>query len=81
MVESISLLNKQDQIIWSFSSNGKFLVQSLYAVINHIGVMPVYVHAVWKLQIPPRVQILLWLLVNNMLLSIDNLAKHREVMD
>ena len=81
VVEGISLLNEQDQIIWSFSSNGKFSVQSLYDVINHIGVMPVYVHAVWKLQIPPRVQILLWLLANNMFLSIDNLAKHIEVMD
>ena len=81
VVESISLLNEQDQIIWSFSSNGKFSVRPRYAVINHRGVMPVYVHAVWKLEIPPRVQILLWLLANNMFLSIDNLAKHIEVMD
>jgi hypothetical protein len=43
--------------------------------------MPVYVHAVWKLQIPPRVQIFLWLLANNRLLSRDNFAKCREVMD
>jgi len=34
--------------IWSFSSNGKYSVQSLYAVINHRGVVPVYVSAVWK---------------------------------
>jgi hypothetical protein len=50
--------------IWSFSSNGKYSVQSLYAVINHHGNKPVFVHAVWK-ENPshsPRVQIFLWLL-------------------
>ena len=81
VVEGISLLNEQDQIIWSFNSNGKFSVQSLYDVINHIGVMPVYVHAVWKLQIPPGMQIFLWSLANNRLLSRDNFPKRREVMD
>ena len=43
--------------------------------------MLVHVHAVWKLQIPPRVQIFLWLLTDDRLLSKDNLAKRREVLD
>jgi hypothetical protein len=65
----------------SFSSNGKFSVQSLYAVISQHGVKPVFVHVVWKLKIPPRVQIFLWLLFNNKLLTRYNLAKRREVPD
>ena len=43
--------------------------------------MPVYKHVVWKLQIPPRVQIFLWLLAKNRILTRDNLAKRREVTD
>lgn len=35
--KSIILTNEEDQILWSFNSNGKFSVQSLYAVINHRG--------------------------------------------
>jgi hypothetical protein len=38
------------------------------AVINHHGVTPVYVHAVWKLTVPPRVQFFLWLLSKSKLL-------------
>jgi len=81
IIEDVHLNDESDQIIWSFSSNGKFSVQSLYAVINHHGVTPVYVRAVWKLTAPPRVQIFLWLLSKNKLLTRDNLAKRREVSD
>lgn len=59
IVENLTLQEENDQIIWSFSSNGNYSVQSLYAVINHRGVIPVFVSAVWNLKIPPRVQIFL----------------------
>ena len=62
IVEEVNLVEEEDQIIWSFCFNDKFSVQSLYAVTNHRGVKQVYVQAVWKLKIPPRVQIFLWLL-------------------
>ena len=55
-------------------------MQSLYRIINHRGVVPVFVQAVWK-NIPPRVQFFLWLLSNNRVLIRDNLAKRREVTD
>ena len=59
IVEDLNLQDDSDQIVWSFNSNGKFSVQSLYAVISHRVVTPVYEHVVWKLKIPPRVQIFL----------------------
>lgn len=65
----------------SFTSNGKYAVQSLYAVINCRGVFLVYVSSIWKLAIPPRVQFFLWLLSHNKLLTRDNLAKRRNVSD
>jgi hypothetical protein len=45
-VESIVLTDEEDQILWSYSSSGKYSVQSLYAIINHRGVVPVFVQAV-----------------------------------
>jgi hypothetical protein len=53
-------------------------IQCLYAVINNHSVKPVYVHVVWKLRIPPRVQIFLWLLSKNKLLTRDNLSKRKN---
>jgi hypothetical protein len=44
-------------------------------------VKPVFVHAVWKLKIPPRIPIFLWLLSKNKMLTRDNLAKRRNVDD
>lgn len=78
---SIQLSSEEDQIMWSYSSSGKYSVQSLYAVINHRGVVPVFIQAVWKLFIAPRVQFFLWLLSNNKLLTRDNLVKRRTVND
>lgn len=80
VAEHITFLDDEDQIIWSYSSDGKYSVQSLYAVVNHRRVISTYVHTVWKLHIPPRVQVFLWLLSNNRLTR-DNLAKTREVLD
>jgi len=79
--DSIRLTEEEDTILWSFSSNGHYSVQSLYAIINHRGVTPVFIHAVWKLNIPPKLQFFLWLLANNKLLTRDNLAKRKEVSD
>jgi hypothetical protein len=35
---SIHLTNEQDVIIWQYKSAGRYLVQSLYAIINNGGV-------------------------------------------
>jgi len=56
-------------------------VQSLYAVINCRGIFPRFVHVVWKLVLPPRVQFFLWLLSQNRLLTRDILQKRRDVSD
>jgi len=81
LVESTSLSEEEDHILWSFTLTGKYSVQSLYAVVNHRGVVPQFVSSVWKITIPPRVQFFLWPLSKNRVLTRDNLAKRREVSD
>jgi hypothetical protein len=56
-------------------------VQTLYAVINNRGIQQIFTPIVWKLSVPSRLHILLWLLVNNKILTRDNLAKRRNVED
>jgi len=81
MIEGVVLNEEDDHILWNYSSSGKYSVQSLYAIVNHRGVNPIFVQAVWKLKIPPRVQFFLWLLSNNRVLTRDNVAKRKKVAD
>ena len=81
LMSEVTLFEEEDQIIWAYSSSGKYSVQSLYAVVNFRGISPVFVSSIWKLPIPPRVQFFLWLLSKNKLLTQDNLAKRRTVND
>jgi hypothetical protein len=41
----------------------------------------VFIPAVWKIVVPPRINFFLWLLSNNKLLTRDNLGKRRKVDD
>lgn len=77
IVEGTILTKDEDQIMWSYTSQGSYAVQALYAVINYRGVFPVYTHAMWKLMIPPRVQFFLWLLSHNRTLTRGNLQKKK----
>jgi hypothetical protein len=81
IASSIELTREEDTIIWQYNSNGKYSVQTLYAIINDRGVKQVYTLVVWKIHVPPRIHILLWLLANNKILTRDNLAKRGEVDD
>lgn len=68
-------------MIWSFSSNGRYSVRSLHAVISNRGVIAVCVHAVWKIGGIQIVCVCVWLLTKNKLLTRYNLAKRSEVLD
>lgn len=46
-----------DALVWVYNNNGIYSSQSLYAIINFRGVQPVYIPAVWKITVPPRVHV------------------------
>jgi hypothetical protein len=68
-------------MVWQFHSREVYSFHSLYKVINFRGVAPVYLAAVWKILIPPRVHFFLWLVSKNKLLSRDNLENRRKLDD
>jgi hypothetical protein len=81
IASSLSLSNEDDEPVWQIHSLGIYSFQSLYRIINFRGVTPVYIPAVWKLGVPPRIHFFLWLLSNNKLLTRDNLEKRSKVED
>jgi hypothetical protein len=42
----VTLSEEDDQMIWSYSSSGKYSVQTLYAVVNFRGISSVFVNAI-----------------------------------
>jgi hypothetical protein len=81
IVNSIQFSGEADALIWKFESNGVFTVKSMYAVINFKGVLPVYVHFVWDIKVPPKIHFFLWLLAHRKNLTRDNLVKRQNVDD
>jgi hypothetical protein len=81
LVNSISFSNVEDQPLWIFHPSGTYSVKSFYGVINNGGVVPIHSPTVWKLWIPPMIHIFLWLVLNNKILTRDNLGKRRHVDD
>jgi hypothetical protein len=75
VVENVVLWNEIDALVWCYNSAGVYSSQSMYVVINYRGVTLVYVPAVWKINVPPKIQFFLWLLSHNKLATIDNLNK------
>jgi hypothetical protein len=75
IVSSITYANECDSLIWQYESSGDYSTSSLYAIIKFGGVTPIHIPAVWKLTIPPRVHIFLWLLSHNKIMTRDNLCK------
>jgi hypothetical protein len=81
IASTLVLSNEEDELIWQHTSSGLYSSQSLYSIINFRGITPVYLPTVWDLVVPPRVQLFLWLLSKNKILTQDNLGKRRRVDD
>jgi hypothetical protein len=64
-----------DALVWQYDSKGTYTFQSLYAVINFKGVIPVFIPAIWKVKVPPKIHIFLWLVSHNKIMTIANLLK------
>lgn len=75
ILHSVTYTEGEDALIWQYDSKGVYTTSSLYSIINFRGVQLVYIPSVWSVVSPPRVQIFLWLLANNSLMTRDNLEK------
>jgi hypothetical protein len=81
LVSTIDFSSEDDALIWQHNSSSLYSSQSLYSIINFRGVVPIYIPSVWKLIVPPRIHIFLWLLSKNKILTRDNLEKRRKLDD
>jgi hypothetical protein len=81
IAQTLNLSGEEDSVVWQYEASGVYSVSSLYAIINFTGVLPVYVQAVWKLKLPPKIHLFLWLVSHNKVLTRDNLVKRQNIDD
>ena len=70
---SIVFSTSEDQLIWQYESKGVYSSSSMYSLVNFRGVRQIFLPTVWKLKIPPRIQVFLWLFSQNKIMTRDNL--------
>src|SRR4051794_27693296 len=76
--EYVMLNQDQDTPIWKYEANGVYSVRSFYAIVNFRGIIPVYIPSLWKIHIPPRVHVFLWMLSKDKVLTRLNLNKRQN---
>jgi hypothetical protein len=75
IAKSICLSDETDSLIWQYNSSGVYSASSLYAIINYRGITPIFIPVVWKIVIPPRIHVFLWLIMHNKIMTRDNMKK------
>lgn len=74
VASSVVLNNETDALVWQYEKSSQYST-TFYYVINFRGVTPMFVPAVWTIEVPPKIQMFLWLLAHNKLMTTDNLLK------
>ena len=80
-IKNVILTDRPDTLVWKYKTKGLYTVKSFYNIVNFRGILPGVKPVVWKTKIPPRIQIFCWLIMNNKLLTRDNLCKRQHVPD
>jgi hypothetical protein len=81
-LSSIHLTYSPDHFKWSLNSNGRFTVNSMYQAFLDTDVVPNNSY-LWKIKVPLKIKVFLWLLYREAILTKDNLLKrncHKNVM-
>ena len=73
-VANIQLGDNKDIGIWQLHKSGQFSVRSMYSALLDVRILHTN-QPVWKLKIPLKVKIFIWLLHRVVILTKDNLAK------
>jgi hypothetical protein len=73
-IANIHLNDQSDVFRWSLKSDGQFSVSSMYQALLDSAIIPHNSH-LWKIRIPLKIKVFLWLLYRESILTKDNLVK------
>ena len=73
-VADVELVQGRHIGIWTLQQNGLFSVHSMYLALMDDNILPIN-RSLWKLKIPLKGKVFIWLLHHGVILTKDNLAK------
>jgi hypothetical protein len=75
-LSKISPNDSDDIVLWRFGKKCHFSVKSMYdmLIVNDLGS---YFKKIWKSKIPNKIKIFMWLVVNDAILTKDNMIRRK----
>jgi hypothetical protein len=66
------MMKNTNSLAWHFDELGIYSSQFFYGAISYRFVTTIYIPSIWNIEVPPKVQLLLWLMAYNKLMILDN---------
>ena len=76
---TININQMGDALVWGDSSGGHYTVAFGYLSLVGIGEIPLWAKA-WTPRLTPKINIFFWLLLQDKILTLDNLAKRGQII-
>jgi hypothetical protein len=75
LINTVSLTETRDSVKWVLEKSGSFSASSLYNELTFIGFSNRWLMNVWKTKAPLKIRIFLWQVINDKILSYEQLKK------
>jgi hypothetical protein len=73
-IANLHLNDQSDTFRWTLTSSGQFSVSSMYHAMLDSDIVPHNIY-LWKIKLPLKIKVFLWLLYRKVILIKDNLVK------
>lgn len=64
---------EEDTVVWALETSGKFSTKSLYRFMKHSGTVDLRMTGMWKVKLPLKIKIFLWMLWHHRVLTGEQL--------
>ncbi|KAJ1687022.1 hypothetical protein LUZ63_018412 [Rhynchospora breviuscula] len=75
LIANTQILHSDDQLVWRWDSKGVFSTHSAYNFLTFRGTLITKANMIWKLKVPYKIRIFIWLMSHNRILTKTNLLK------
>ncbi|XP_020086180.1 uncharacterized protein LOC109708769 [Ananas comosus] len=75
LLSNFHTVNSRDNLCWRWNKGQGFIVKSVYEMFNDRGVKDDLPAKIWRLRVPKKVKIFIWLVLKKRIPTIDNLNK------